>query len=298
MANPPQVIKFAFDDRFFSYASLNCDEPIVFHYTNAAGALGIVRSRELWCSSAYALNDSAEIKYAHEQLLGATYQKLRGADEAFRDAFRAALQARLGQIARAHVFLVSFSEAQDLLSQWRGYAQPNGYSLGFSLGELRKAASEQGYDVEDVVYEERAQRRLLDPVADRMIAAFGAAYASDRAANPLWPFVVEFSRIAPRLKHPAFAEEREWRLFTGHWRGQIPNHDFVVRQDQLRHIAKFNLCRGKREEAERMYEDVCIRTLDTGPGPDADIRSDALFSLVHECSVYWRSAGRSKARLR
>jgi hypothetical protein len=37
--------------------------PVIYHYTDAVGLLGIVRSKEIWASHAAFLNDSSEVVY-------------------------------------------------------------------------------------------------------------------------------------------------------------------------------------------------------------------------------------------
>ncbi len=54
------------------------DPDVLFHYTNAAGLIGIVQEEVLWASDAEFLNDAQETRYGREDLHRAL---MEGADE-------------------------------------------------------------------------------------------------------------------------------------------------------------------------------------------------------------------------
>jgi hypothetical protein len=107
---------------------------VLYHYTDAAGLLGIVQSGQLWASHAAFLNDSTEISYvkrvldrARGELTGQYDQPLVGeflrqVDELFQRLV----------VSKYDVYLVCFCENGDQLSQWRGYPSTGGgYAIGF-----------------------------------------------------------------------------------------------------------------------------------------------------------------------
>lgn len=101
----------------------------VFHYTSAAGLLGIVQSGCLWASEASSLNDLAEVRRGWEVVRG-WLEPRRTASEG------ADLLADLAQdpLQEKHeVFVLSGSTAADDANQWRLYAQNGrGYAVELS----------------------------------------------------------------------------------------------------------------------------------------------------------------------
>jgi hypothetical protein len=52
---------------------------VLWHYTNAAGFLGIFRSGKLWATNTDYLNDASEMRYARILVLRAVYNSRSGA---------------------------------------------------------------------------------------------------------------------------------------------------------------------------------------------------------------------------
>lgn len=92
-------------------------EPL-FHYTDAAGLLGIVRGRELWVSEAASMNDRAEIRQGwsalRSQVLSLPHAKGREILESF-------LSIRTFDSDPHEVFVLCASRSGDDANQWRLY---------------------------------------------------------------------------------------------------------------------------------------------------------------------------------
>lgn len=193
----------------------------LWHYTDAAGALGVIQTGELWATNALFMNDASEMKLAGTHLRHwldseAFHQALP--DEEERKAFRVELDATLGRFEDdPRIFAVCFCTDGDLLGQWRAYAQEgNGYALGFDPRGLATALLRSyNYALFPVEYDEALQREVarqllwheLDDLSrghrgDRLRAVQVAATSVGRAAHS----------FAYRIKHRAFEHEQEWRL--------------------------------------------------------------------------------------
>jgi hypothetical protein len=139
----------------------------------------------------------------------------------------------LDSVMSASVFVASFSEVFDSLSQWRAYgAQPTAYSVGFDADILTACATPQGFHLHRCVYERSEQDAVLSELVHRMVD-------TELAAEPRPPraegerlactdrFAWEFVQLGPTMKDPSFKEEREWRLIgligseTGRWRMRV-----------------------------------------------------------------------------
>ena len=95
-----------------------------------------------------------------------------------------------------------------------------GLSIGIASSVLRGLASGT-ISLWKCIYDARAHRELLQAMIDRLLAA----YRSERERTGVEPtseakhylverFFASFLQIAPIIKNPNFAEEREWRLVT------------------------------------------------------------------------------------
>ena len=122
-------------------------------------------------------------------------------------------------------FVASFSEDNDLLSQWRGYGKNgSGFSLGFSLSRLREYVIKSKFIMRPCIYKEKDQidavRLLLEKTSDQFISEIGnstdkAATWDEKSKSIIVGFFSQFIQLAPLLKHPKFIEEKEWRVIAG-----------------------------------------------------------------------------------
>ena len=199
----------------------------------------VLASKKMWATHIRYLNDSKEFQYALETLQSAFEAELSESIGTFllRDFF-----AKLFANAPwPNIFVLSFSAAGDQLSQWRAYSGDGpGLSLGFDLLRLGELLRDKGLKLEPCVYEAEAQKRLFQPLAKRVVAALPLPAdipddwssmsavqkfvfehecyikaiqqlngdASRELMGDVMLAVADFNAL---VKHPAFAEEQEWR---------------------------------------------------------------------------------------
>lgn len=210
---------------------------VLYHYTTADGLKGIIEENEIWATSAYYMNDSAEILYGyralHLALEGWLKEKNLPGDSIARDLAESFLR-HLGQDALQRniltpIYLTCFCEDANLLSQWRAYGSSGGYNIGF---KVPMEGIVYGIKPEPRVYTARCVRvdydrdrqlrrvrHLLDfllPILDEPKVA-----ESIRTIDPASPLglsqlqgTIQEILIEECLgyKDPAFAVEREWRF--------------------------------------------------------------------------------------
>jgi hypothetical protein len=116
----------------------------LYHYTDVVGLNGIIETNELWATSAYFLNDSAEVIYGY----GALDEALKDwiavnprPEESLALALALDLQRGFGvdllnKRLIEPIYLVCFCEDDNLLSQWRAYGQSGGYSIALDFPVL------------------------------------------------------------------------------------------------------------------------------------------------------------------
>jgi Protein of unknown function (DUF2971) len=209
----------------------------VYHYTNAAGALGILSGRNLWATHYQYMNDPSEAKVALPLMreiareAHAVCNDPRDADalpliDQVKCLLANSLLENLDDMHSVHApMVVSFSSDFNSLPQWRLYGdRGRGYAVGFSTEAFASKLGPEtaGVYFGPVVYSTTRHRKLI-----RRIFETAAEHARDHivaqpdldvvAADwPKWTGALLHMLIltSPFLKHRAYAHEREWRLVT------------------------------------------------------------------------------------
>lgn len=194
----------------------------LFHYTSPVGLLGILKSRSVWATNIRFLNDRSEFSFALKLAREALQERVAKAKSGFDRALYTVLEERFRVEGTSKVYVSSFSENSDQLSQWRAYCPPaGGYAAGFrskflvSLGA--KEAPHPDRILTRCVYEQDAHREVIDKVFEAIVQfaeeSLHSKVEHDRVFRECFKL---FGRllplVAPALKDPSFEEEDEWRL--------------------------------------------------------------------------------------
>lgn len=196
----------------------------LYHYTSQAGLLGIVSEMGIRATDIHYLNDGCEFHLCldiTEEYL-ANIAKIPGTGLRGRviDAFRRWLE----RVAGPQVFVASFTEEGDLLSQWRGYGSPgDAFALGFDSAALvgavlpfwRLARCLYTEPEHMAAIETYVEERLT--LAEKYVGDFPEQDLEESIDSKGFEFVANLVRLAPVLKDSSFAEEKEWRLISP-WR--------------------------------------------------------------------------------
>lgn len=194
------------------------DPELVYHYTDAAGLLGIVKNKVLWAGDVWFMNDAREALYgldAVEHALESLNQPTDAGAEVRRRAL-GWLQAIREQeeFLRSYIACLTFNG--DDLSQWRAYGRPRGFSIGFNAAQLRSLcapAPELGKPTfRSVVYDETQQTGTIAILFNTAVNKLPPTPTGDQLQAAAVDFVNGALVLAPALKHPAFSSEREVRL--------------------------------------------------------------------------------------
>jgi hypothetical protein len=238
-----------------------------WHYTNAAGLLGIVQSGTFWASSAVtALNDSSELEYGRNIFADAAkiLSEQGGSSDApeYSAAFAPASMAHL----LGSIFVLSASRDGDSINQWMHYGSARGFAIELDmsvplnthnshmlLSGLKPDAPthtaniipRQGWS--DVSYcRSEQERQALDLLK-----------VQSGLPDPELTAFIALDAIA-RMKHPAFKAEEEVRsLFTN-----------------AAHTAKFREANGRpvmyieAVQAGGASSGLPIKSVRCGPGSD------------------------------
>ncbi|MCF3940639.1 DUF2971 domain-containing protein [Gordonia tangerina] len=226
---------------------------LLYHYTDATAMMGIVapgawpvdypesakvyqHAAKLWASDSRYMNDQLELRFGADIFCRHLREaaKTPEVDDNLGNAFSAVAEAFETQPVYDwgfRCFAASFSAERDLLSQWRGYGGGTG---GFAIGFTWDALAGHTYafhpqstamgttpfrtELRKVGYgEAEAERRaegFVSSTVDRWNST-GAQTVIRRGDRPHELFLAgELFREVATIKHEAFAEEQEWRLWA------------------------------------------------------------------------------------
>lgn len=203
-------------------------EDTYWHYTNAAGLLGILQSHELWATSPIALNDTAEVEYGRA-LISAELERAR--EHYAPDDFRRIsmmVSPYLGEWGNGNVFLLSSSTDGDLLNQWHHYASTGGFAVGIRADATfapRLLSDEEVTETEpgdrfpvavdgwvEVEYDVARQKELIRSFFDYERDA-PHLEESPRIARLMIAWADLYTLMC-RLKDPRFSSEQEVRYLS------------------------------------------------------------------------------------
>jgi hypothetical protein len=213
---------------------------MLYHYTSLNGILGILRSRSIWATHASYLNDASEffhgLQFVKEEAVGIFME------DDYLAPFGWAVRHGLETVSADDLYISSFSEKADLLSQWRGYCPAGaGLCLGFELNHLRNFCQDRGYRLEKCIYEHNQQIQQVVELVNQCLERFPKPHltrsdyekldskgqvnavidyglrTSDGTEKPQADSAVnllcaEISMLAPLFKNQGFQEEAEWRI--------------------------------------------------------------------------------------
>ena len=194
----------------------------IFHYTSQTGLLGIVRANDIWGTNIHYLNDKSE--FAHAISEAKSVIAGRKNDASNRQLFDL-ITSKLNSIRKLNIFVTSFSEEFDLLSQWRGYCpQGGGYSVGFEYKILRPIFAEKRYMFVKCLYDPVEQQEVINELLDVVINRYKEikSYESDAEEKASEKFIRKFIGLAAAMKSWTFSEEKEWRLISQYKRIDDP----------------------------------------------------------------------------
>lgn len=205
----------------------------LYHYCSAQTFVSLLSSNSLWLSSLSLSNDTLE-----GRLMYRVFERMAGKNGLGVEAVRALSQEVQPMEQTRDGLGLCLSEREDLLSQWRGYADDGrGFSIGFSrayleaLGARRLEKGDMSFTLQKVLYLEDEQEALLDSAfrtlqEDLRVATSERTDAErdnddvsvresarrTRARIKISTDVLKLSGHLYAMKIEAFKEEVEWRL--------------------------------------------------------------------------------------
>jgi hypothetical protein len=201
-----------------TYLQDRISPPTLFHYTSLAGVHGILSSNTLHATHVDWTNDSLEFRYGFDAAREYAISMFKRHEGSVATEELLKVLPGDAQAAIFPFFVASFSANGDVLSQWRAYGDGTGcYAIGFETNGLEELFPSAV--LLPCIYAEGDQRRLLDaawplfrmPVVNNLRPGIGIHFTDiEDASRNLQELTAVIAAI---MKHPAFEEEGEWRLF-------------------------------------------------------------------------------------
>jgi hypothetical protein len=240
------------------------------HYTSQEGLIGILKDKSLYATDASYLNDSQEVVYAVN--LAKKYFKNRPSPGGTRPVTEMlnALDEIEDLAGKLPVYVASFSEHPDQLSQWRGYcSRGSGFALCVSADRITKIAKARNWELFKCIYREDQQVEVLKKIEDHAIRHF----ESDKSLSVPIVFGLILLGFGTALKHPKFAEESEWRAIRQSLGSLVTEPSIRPGVSTLTPYVNFPLTIDENDSVE-------LSRLVVGPTPHAQLAVRAARSLL------------------
>ena len=180
------------------------------HYTTQEGLIGILqKTKVLYATDATYLNDSQEMAYAVTLARKYFKNKPRTAGSHTAQNTLNVLDQTETLVQKLPVYVTSFSEEPDLLSQWRGYCpRGSGFALCIAPDRMSELAGADSWTLLKCIYDEAEQIEVIKKMEE-----YAESYSKTNAnaVSTEVVFNVSILNFGIALKHPKFKEEAEWR---------------------------------------------------------------------------------------
>lgn len=199
------------------------------YYTTAETAVQVLKNSEIWLRMPTCMNDASEVQHGHNAVLdhweSEEGAKLAGVLDEIYPGISDDLAARLDQdsipelLAQTYIACLSehgtTAEEDRLgrLSMWRAYGGKSGVAIIMKGDPLFAEGDGLNVYSSPVEYLDAAGiENLFLEFRDRMSANKDFLLSIGRE-NTLWWLYQAMTMAMLCVKHPAFVEEREWRIF-------------------------------------------------------------------------------------
>jgi len=207
-----------------SWESMHRQPPdVLYHYTNSQGLIGILKDKDIWASNVCFLNDSKELIHGRNKIADVLTGALKGRSKGpvFKFLNDCLERLKAGEMEE-DVYAACFCTEGDVLSQWRAYgSMGDGYSLGLCGRTLKTLHKRTGFRcrLRKVIYCPVEQSELVRQTVCNICNLLEEACdsAGEQALDQLMGGargIVDnlLKEYLYCFKHPAFREEKEWRL--------------------------------------------------------------------------------------
>ncbi len=240
----------------------------LYHYTSLDALLSIIKNKRLRATNIRYLNDSSESELGLTRIRQIAQQARAKAYGVDQEIFNYVLNWLDNQRSDTDsVYLISFSEAANQLSQWRSYTRyGRGVCLSIEVGVLVNRMQAQGWTFQNCRYNRKSQFAWANAILSRFRRE-AAAYCADSKDDPKFGIAVIFQRclsdllqVAATIKNEAFIEECEVRFISPR---------INITDSRVSHrLGKTTLIPFVEFQVADAVGDLYIHEIMVGPGPN------------------------------
>lgn len=305
-----EINEIAFEKIYLAIKNLKDNKLNFVHYTNANTAYKIIENEELWLRNVRGMNDYKEIDYGRNQFIDSLEKpqneinrnnleeliKKIDSNKNYKDFCDVCNQYIKDIETRTYITCLSEHPSTEdnygRLSMWRAYGRSTGVALILSPVDLyTKPLKNNIFLTAPVIYSDKAFFDILPNILD--------AFSSD---DMIYFFkqknIEDFFQILSRviyvyilsIKHPGFAEEREWRIILSSFSEEDKQYiDKDILEADVKtdfghpekiykiDLKKFNFI---SNDSPRLLKKIII-----GPSENADIIKDAFIHLFNSKGI-------------
>ena len=190
---------------------------IIYHYCNVDAFKAIIQNKTLWLSSVYNLNDYKEIHWIKEKVSKKINEYTNKNNYDKFNNFN-----KLYDEQQPTVYIASFSQGDDLLSQWRAYANDGyGVAIGFNANYFK---NNNLIKTSKVLYDEKKQEEEIDKILKPLLDLDKKINFESKEFEEFCEKIInEINNLSAKSKNELFMEEQEVRLI----------HNPIITQDSL-----------------------------------------------------------------
>ena len=249
----------------------------VYHYTTIEGLKGIISDRKLWLTDIRYLNDKAELGHGYK-LINEYQERVGGSKLSIKDD--------------VCIYVASFSLDNNSLSQWRAYAKSGGVAIGFPTNMLCPKGLMPAYRLVKCQYVSTVSQfegffeLFNDTIHFTKVSDF-LSKPDDMPEEDKEMYVNHSAAvIAPAIKHPAFSEEKEFRLILSPDTNNIlKDFDEIVGYHKNLPPVKFRLFNGLlKPYREYPLENVSQIRVVVGPNPQQELATKSIKQFLQSAT--------------
>jgi len=191
---------------------------IAYHYCGVESFSNIIQNKTLWLGDSSYMNDGEECIWV-DKIIKKTLKRLKEDQQGVPDCNQLQKFEKIYKnIQNKKHYIISFSRAKDLLSQWRGYANDgHGVAIGFQsdlfFDILKIPSKSQGVSCDPsgdcVVTTHKIGTEEILYNINSIIEMITAALSD---GGNIAHTAIIIKELASTIKHESFAEEREIRV--------------------------------------------------------------------------------------
>lgn len=244
----------------------------LFHYTGINAVASILQGGKLWLTHMSFLNDYNELRDGVLFIVEAVKAlELGGIEEATKKRAIEFIKGNLDRYMRSSLekrplFTCSFSQADNLLSQWCGYG---GFAIEFSRAKL---LCQYDYMCDCLYDDKEKHRRAHDIVRDAVFLVETSIEGNGIIGPDGLSALHQLMHAAAQFKHKGFYEEREVRIV----------HEWCPLYAGIKYRPRGS-CLVPYVEAE--FDIGAIKAVHVGPVANKDLAEFSLNSLLKTCGL-------------